>query len=156
MSQTYPALTVWQPWATLIAEGAKPYEFRSYAAPRKLWGRRIAIHAAARPIKRLEVQDLLVRCREDSAHRQALDVDIAIPILRRALGLPSLPTSSVVALVTLGTPIPPERVKEMLANDSDRDGHFNWAWPMLDIERIEPPLPATGAQGFWTWRRPDE
>jgi hypothetical protein len=48
------ALTVWQPWASLIIIGAKPYEFRgmsclAYINPPKP-GERIAIHAAARPV----------------------------------------------------------------------------------------------------------
>lgn len=44
------ALTLWQPWASLVASGAKMIETRSWAAPRGLWGQRIAIHAAKRPI----------------------------------------------------------------------------------------------------------
>jgi hypothetical protein len=43
-----PALTIWQPWATLVIADCKPYEFRTWPAPRHLWGKRIAIHAAAR------------------------------------------------------------------------------------------------------------
>lgn len=42
------ALTVWQPWATLIAIGAKPFEFRGWAAPKAYQGQRIAIHAGSR------------------------------------------------------------------------------------------------------------
>ena len=40
------ALTIWQPWASLIAEGAKTIETRSWSAPASLIGQRIAIHAA--------------------------------------------------------------------------------------------------------------
>ena len=39
------ALTLHQPWASLIADGRKPFETRSWAPPRSLIGRRIAIHA---------------------------------------------------------------------------------------------------------------
>jgi hypothetical protein len=42
------AVTVWQPWATLIAEGLKPLEFRSRPLPSALVGTRIGIHAGAR------------------------------------------------------------------------------------------------------------
>lgn len=51
------ALTVWQPWATLIIAGAKPFEFRRWdyrTRDRGLEGQRIVIHAGARPIKRAE------------------------------------------------------------------------------------------------------
>ena len=53
------ALTIWQPWASLIMIGAKPYEFRgrSYLAyinhPQP--GERMAIHAGARPVRPTEV-----------------------------------------------------------------------------------------------------
>jgi hypothetical protein len=40
------AISLWQPWASLIACGAKPYETRSFAPPALLIGQSIAIHAA--------------------------------------------------------------------------------------------------------------
>ena len=40
------AISLWQPWASLIAIGAKSIETRSWPAPRALIGDRIAIHAA--------------------------------------------------------------------------------------------------------------
>ncbi|SRR5579871_1775135 len=58
------ALTIWQPWASLIIIGAKPREFRPrsflrYIGPPKV-GERIAIHSAMRPIRRDEVVQLKV------------------------------------------------------------------------------------------------
>jgi len=43
---------------------------------------------------------------------------------------------------------------ENAINDSDREGTFNWGWPMTDIEPLVPPSPARGAQGFWNWSGP--
>ena len=40
------ALTLHQPWASLIADGRKTIETRSWAPPRTLIGERIAIHAS--------------------------------------------------------------------------------------------------------------
>jgi len=45
---TIPAVTLWQPWASLIASGAKPFETRAFPIPARLLGKRVAIHAAAR------------------------------------------------------------------------------------------------------------
>lgn len=43
------AITLWQPWASLIAEGAKTIETRPFPHPwRSAVGERVAIHAAAR------------------------------------------------------------------------------------------------------------
>ena len=39
------AITLWQPWAQVLVEGAKTVENRDWAPPRWLYGRRIAIHA---------------------------------------------------------------------------------------------------------------
>jgi hypothetical protein len=63
MQSSIKALTLWQPWALqLVVNNAKSYEFRgkSYRAyvnpPRP--GDRIAIHAAARPVKLAEFEEL--------------------------------------------------------------------------------------------------
>jgi hypothetical protein len=40
------AISLWQPYASLIACGAKPFETRDWAPPRELIGQTIAIHAA--------------------------------------------------------------------------------------------------------------
>jgi hypothetical protein len=34
--------------------------------------------------------------------------------------------------------------------DSDR-GLFNWAWPLIGIEKFDVPVPTRGQQGFWRW-----
>lgn len=149
------ALTIWQPWASLIMAGAKPYEFRGWPAPRALRGMRIAIHAGARPVRRGEVADLIVRLRSPEAWTTALRPEIAIPILERVHSQPAiLPLSSVLGSAMLGEP---KRAFDIVGefgavlNDSDRDDHCNWAWPLTEIETIEPFRPAKGAQGFWEW-----
>lgn len=147
------ALTVWQPWASLIAAGAKPYEFRSWAAPNFARGRRIAIHAGARPVRRAEIADLVARLMGND-WSVALKAE-ALPLLERALRSPGmLPLSAVLCTVELGTP---RRAWEIVGefggaiNDSDRDEHSNWAWPVSAIEPLLPPIEARGAQGFWDW-----
>jgi len=56
--------------------------------------------------------------------------------------------------VRLGEPVRADRIVSefgIAVNDSDRAGTFNWAWPMLDVHALVPPVPARGAQGFWDW-----
>ena len=43
------AITVWQPWASLLVSGRKRYETRSWATT---YRGPIAIHAAKRPVRR--------------------------------------------------------------------------------------------------------
>ncbi len=153
----YWAITLWQPWASLIAAGAKPLEFRHWPAPRRLWGQRIAIHAGARPVRRVEIQELIHKLRGPRWRETGLLRDEALALLEPVIVAPgSLPRSSVLCLATLCEPIRNEalsaRLGVELVNDSDRDAHTNWGWPLADIEPLRPFVPATGAQGFWTWR----
>jgi hypothetical protein len=165
------ALTIWQPWASLIAIGAKPYEFRSWQPPRSLRGRKLAIHAGARQVRKAEIEDLIIRLRDPRDLSPCLRAETALPFLEKVMAgllvkpagglLPDaeepfrLPLSCIVAIVTVGQP---KRGDECAAefgdaagNDSDRDGTFNWGWPMLDLQPVIPPIEARGAQGIWDW-----
>jgi hypothetical protein len=153
----YQAITIWQPWASLIAIGAKTLEFRSWAPPNYLWGSRIAIHAGARPVKIDEVKALLMKLNSSNAAETGIKPFIAIPFLEKCLmAVGSLPRSCVVCTATLGRPIRDaelsHRLGVNLVNDSDRDEHTNYGWPLSEIRQKLPPEPATGRQGFWTWR----
>jgi len=155
MGDAIPALTLWQPWASLIAAGCKPFEFRRWEAPRWVHGKRIAIHAGARKVKREEVQELLVRLQTDGGFGTGLTVGPAIALLDRALSAPGmLPLSAVVCTAVLGRPV---RAAELVAaGDSDRVDHHVWGWPLTDVRVLAPYVPARGAQGFWIWTPPAE
>ncbi len=179
------ALTVYQPWASLIMAGAKPYEFRrwDYASREPgLVGERIVIHAGARPMRLDEIEDLLDRIAEGES---SLDSAIATPIVERcreALVVagaakkmrrrarpagPALfdlppedqsppPSGQILPLASgLGTAVLGRARKASVlfrgAIDSDRIDHAVWAWPLTDIRSFDHPVPARGAQGFWTW-----
>ena len=62
------AITLHQPWASLIALGIKTVETRSWPAPARLVGQRIAIHAGKRVARQpgcSVAQELRVRLDED-------------------------------------------------------------------------------------------
>lgn len=175
------AITVYQPWATLIIVGAKPYEFRRWnprergAGYASYIGKRHVIHAAARKIDPVEVRTLIRRLEAggDEAAATCLYADKAMPVLERALeqwvrdergtvslgGHGDLPWSAGLGTAVLGEPkdgftVAAEFGLEMHVNDSDRREHANWAWPMLDVEAWDLPVPAKGLQGFWGWPCP--
>lgn len=145
------ALTIYQPWASLIMAGAKPVEWRGWACPRWIVGQRIAIHASARAAKPDELADILARidCAETS-----LIAEIARPLLDKN-HTRNWPLSSVLGTAIIGRPIPAidwVRAHSPGFLDSDRVDHSKFAWPLTEIERFEPPIPARGAQGFWNWQ----
>ena len=152
------ALTLWQPWATLVAEGVKPFEFRRWPAPRWIIGQRIGIHAGARPVKRGEIDDLIAALRLEQGWGSALSVEPALEILLRIQAEPErLIRSAVVCTAIIGQPVPAaEAVRqaygENFKGDSDRIDHQVFGWPVTAIERLTPPVPAKGAQGFWEWK----
>lgn len=137
------ALPLWQPWATLVAVGAKRVETRDYP-PRRLGlreGQRIAIHAAKRTTE-------LHLCEEWPFNRHI-----------RAGG--ELPLGAIVATCTL------VRAAEITASSAyalearnpveHALGYYvpgRWAWVLGDVEQMPEPVPFVGSQG--TFDVPDE
>lgn len=165
------ALTIYQPWATLIMLGAKPYEFRSWS-PRErggayaaLIGQRIVIHASSRKMPHGEVQALLGHLRSshpDEVAMQCLHPDKAIPLLERVIRdvrRDPLDLGAGLGTAILGEPRKGYDIAEEFGlphvNDSDRDEDANFGWPMLDIEVWDEPVPMRGFQGFWNWPSPE-
>ncbi|MEZ2278083.1 MAG: ASCH domain-containing protein [Microcoleus sp.] len=133
-----PALTLWQPWASLIAEEVKRVETRSwltdYRGP-------IAIHAAKRNINP-----------GDFTHLRNLlpDEDIWTP-----RGNCEFPLGVVVAIANLIDCV--EITPEFIAQQSEQElkcgdwtpGRF--AWVLEIIRTVVPPIEASGGQKIWKW-----
>jgi hypothetical protein len=159
------AFTIWQPWASLVMIGAKPYEFRPKSYLRYIGhpmpGDRIAIQAGARKMVVREIADLLNKLDDPNLDTTGLVREIARPLLERIWrqprdGFQMLPLGAIPGTAVIGEPVNAATIFGADDNlgsphDSDR-GDFNWAWPLTDIEPFLPPVPARGAQGFWDWR----
>lgn len=133
------ALTIWQPWATLIISGWKPYEFRSWAAPASIVGQRIGIHAAKRRMKMGELRDIMDYACSPQGQADGIDIacmDLLERVWRRQV---ELPMSAVLGTALLGQP---KGVQQKL--DGPR-----FAWPMIAPDPFADPIPMKGAQGFW-------
>lgn len=159
--KTIKCITLYQPWASLIMIGAKPWEFRSWSYVARGVGVKpgdtIGIHASARPIKLAEIVDLLERL-DDPLGSTGLVPVIARPLLDRILvaykcrGIVEI--SALLGTATIGTPRLSREIKPEWAealNDSDRLEHSNWAWPLTDVRRFPEPKPMGGHQGFWNF-----
>lgn len=163
------ALTLWQPWASLIIVGAKPIEWRHWRAPASMIGQRIVIHAATRPVEKVEVFALRLRLIREGRQLVAgetpdqptsMTVAPALELLRAwSNGEVELPTGAGLGTAVLGTPALASDLGFTLGTvglDSDRLEKQNWGWPLADIERWDEPVPMRGRQSFWNWPTPAE
>lgn len=144
------ALTIWQPWASLIMIGAKPWEWRGWPLPKWMVDHQVVIHAGARAVKADEIVDLI---EEIYIGDTSLIAEKALPLLKNT-PLAGYPRSCGLGTVILRAPI---RAADWAAEhdksglDSDRIDHSKWAWPVTDIKPFAQPIPCRGAQGFWNW-----
>ena len=154
-----PAITIRQPWASLIAIGTKRFETRAHPPPTKYIGQRIAIHAAARK-ERADDIDTSTAVAVVSAFGAAMDG--AVP--QRPLGAvvctavlagageiqacdwPGLDGRQAKMPKRMGT-IPGAITIDLFGDYSPN----RWAWLLTDVEPIDPPAPAKGKQGWWMW-----
>lgn len=151
MTQTVKAITIWQPYASLMIEQIKVWEFRSWALAGHLIGRTIALHAAARPVPvslliALE-RDLLageLGVLRDGSVCRALDL---LEALRR--GERVLPLGAILGTVSFGPPVACDR---QFGPAPAFDPHpAAVAWAVRNPIQFERPIPAKGKQGFWNW-----
>jgi len=121
------AITLWQPWATLVALGYKEIETRSW--PTSYRGP-LAIHAAKRV----------------SYHDMFLFEDLLKGV--------TLPLGRVVATCEL---VDVQRIGynwSHLSHLEIRLGDFSigrYAWILRNIHPLDPPVTAQGRQGLWDW-----
>jgi len=158
-----PCLSLTQPWATLVAIGAKCIETRSWST-----GYRgpLVIHAAKQMPASAKA---LVTAR----HLTGLRNRIGEVLRDSGIGLPDLPLGAVVAIATLQDckatstlgfgAFGIQRVAsawvsglsfEEMAFGDYRAGRFGWflSGPLL---RLPHPIPARGMQRLWQWECPD-
>ena len=140
------ALTLTQPWATLVAIGANVIETRDW--PTRYRGP-FAIHAA-KGFPR-EAREL---CRERPFHGAlaAAGYESAEALPRGAVvALATLESVLVCGPSTLGEIRARSKRGELPANEADfgdfSDGRYGFV--LRDVRRVEPPVPARGMLGFW-------
>jgi ASCH domain len=150
------ALTIWQPWASLIMIGAKPYEFRSWMAPRSMVGKRLVIHAGKPLMHKPEVDGLIARLLDPQrAWSTGLIPEIALPFLRSLNAADQLPLGAGLGTAVVGVSREGAHIATEFGfksvNDSDRHEMSNFGWPLTDIEAWPEPIKMPGKQGLWNW-----
>ena len=141
------AITLYQPWASLIAVGAKRIETRPWFTH---YRGELAIHAGK--TTPAWVWDLMSDKEFDAA------LTVAFPgVLERDLSgrisVGQFPTGVIVATCTLVDCVPVNLVP-VLTNGERMFGDYSpgrFAWMLEDIKPLAEPIPATGKQGLWEW-----
>lgn len=137
------ALTIWQPWASLMATGAKKIETRGW---RTHYRGDIVICSAKRKIPLTERDDL---------YRLSQDRKLA-PLADIIMN--TLPLGQALAIVTLADVAPAEQIpiemkqSEMFYGDYS-PGRFGWI--TTNLRRIKDPFPVKGQQGIWNLMMPN-
>ena len=125
------ALSLWQPWASLIAVGGKEYETRSWWPPHSVLPSAIAIHAAKR---------------EHPEFRHD-------PEVVSLLGNDPLPKGAVVAVAFLEGAHCTEEVLPRITRQEESLGDHSpkrVAWRLTRVWRVPEPISMRGNQGLWT------
>lgn len=164
------AITIHQPWASLIAIGAKPYETRAYPPPRKLIGQRIAVHAALRYAGEM-YETLYLEHQHDALDAicealNAAELDdcnwgglphgavICTAILDGAYqcGEPSTAYHGVDCWTVRQCFYGSRSINSNIPRDHFGDySPGRWAWRLTDVVALPTPIPARGKQGWWMW-----
>lgn len=140
------ALSLWQPYASLIASGKKVHETRSWAAPSWLLGRQLVIHAAKRAMTQCEQKYFFY----DEWTQKAL-----YPLFKPAGGVvraESLPYGAAVCVARLVACVPTERVPDGAHALDFVFGDFSagrFAWRFEDVRVFPEPILLRGAQGIF-------
>jgi hypothetical protein len=128
------AITLWQPWATLIAVGAKPFETRTWATS---YRGPLAIHAA----------------KTDKGLKLCGGVpEIENALTARGLSLDLVPLGVVVCTTRLVEVLSAEAIlRQGLADAFGDYSPGRYAWRLVDVRPVDPPPRAVGGQGLWEW-----
>lgn len=135
------ALTLWQPWASMVALGYKTFETRSWSTE---YRGQLAIHAAQKTPK----EELL---------KWIDNPRMADLLTFNGFTLDTLPTGVIVATVSLAEVYPTERVLYLIDDENRMLGDYSpgrFAWQLTNLWTLPEPIPARGGQRLWEWSDP--
>lgn len=141
-------ITIWQPWASLLACGAKQYETRSWATN---YRGEIAIHAAAKDFRTLYTTGYVVN---NGILPLELLVRGCVIATAKLIGCWKIGRSEVLE--------PCIYKKDGVYSLTDNELLFGdwtsgrYAWEFTNMKMLDEPIPAKGKQRLWEWSGEDE
>ena len=126
-----PAITLHQPWASLIAQGIKQFETRSWGTT---YRGKLAIHAG----KKHENDDRLLALLGITQEQMTLGAIVAFVDLIDCIEITESFASQ-------------QSDTELMCGDWSITEPARYAWRLENVEILNSPIPATGKQGMWNW-----
>jgi len=164
------ALSLWEPWATLVRRGLKLYETRGWPMYESLIDKPLAIHAAKQPFRPDDWGDeLLLQLRADDVSGPwGYGHILCVVHPGRSITTKAWKDFYRTRVDTLADSAVTDkffdqqivRFKREFAYgnyaDVDSDsGKVRWATPLHDIRVLPEPIPFRGAQGIFNWPEGD-
>ena len=154
------AISLWQPWASLIAVGAKKYETRSWATD---YRGPIAIHAAKKAynLKSLEfalipgfIEAVGAAFGKGEANNLPLGAVVATAELAGCWRTHSREGGGYLIRKSFLTAGRLETTSVDIGETEALFGDFSprrFAWELINVVALPEPVPAKGRQGLWNW-----
>lgn len=156
------AISLWQPWASLIAMGAKKVETRGWATS---YRGPMVIHAAKTPrelnscvlpafwgaFHRAKCWRISAQLEHEFSEQGVQNGFLALPARQKLQWLP-LPMGALVAVVDLVDCVPTETLRPQLGLDERAFGNYQperFGWKLENVRALQTPVPFRGAQGFF-------
>ncbi len=142
-------LTLTQPWATLVAIGAKRYETRSWSTA---YRGPLAIHAA-KGLHGMDDRQFQRVCNTPPFWDVLQHTEYSAGMVLSQL----LPRAAIIAVCDL---VACTRTDEVITAISDQEWAFGdyspgrFAWELRNVRRLPEPIPARGALSLWTFDHP--
>ena len=128
------AITLIQPWASLISIGEKTIETRSWST--KYRGP-LAIHAG----KKIDKTAFTI-----PIYKEIFDM--------YGININNIPTSSIIAICDITDCIPTELLSEKISDKEKQFGNYTpnrYGWILQNVKILETPIHATGMLGLWDY-----
>lgn len=132
------AVSIMQPWASLIAVGAKSIETRSWSTR---YRGPIAIHSSKRIPPKV-------------ARDMRSDPELQGILFRYGIELSALPLGCVVATANLINCRPTHLLLDEISTQEYLLGDYAWdrfGWVLEDVQPLVEPVPVRGNLGLWEW-----
>jgi activating signal cointegrator 1 len=128
------AISLWEPWATLMKLGLKRYETRSWPLPPNLIGKRVAIHAAKHHSK--EIDEIMKK----------------EPFKSALKGVELTPGHILCTLEFIHCHKTEDIIKQNISSDEIAFGNYGpnrFAFESQSLKVLKTPIPFKGMQGWF-------